>query len=161
MSASSVQRPIRNIIVSPSFLHNYTRNLWHYLRSSMGGSMRRPSSHKQQLLSVVYLPVTCEPQQASVATSKPLWFIQKSGGVMRAHLTSKRPAVADDWTVEQLDGSRIDVRLCTCPELFEVWPWRGSVDCPIDWHRTSYTQATWEAEDDAGNTLRVDVQGYE
>jgi hypothetical protein len=31
--------------------------------------------------------------------------------------------------------------------LFERYPWIGSVDCTIDWHRTRYTQLTWENDD--------------
>lgn len=42
-----------------------------------------------------------------------------------------------------------------------VYPWQGSVDCPIDWHRTRYMQTTWESEDETRDALRVDVQGNE
>jgi len=65
------------------------------------------------------------------------------------------------YMVRQLDGEYIDIRQCTCPPLFVREPWIGSVDCPVDWHRTTYLQATWEDEDDGRNAVRVDVPGYE
>lgn len=67
--------------------------------------------------------------------------------------------MTEQGTVEQLDGSYIGIRLCTCPELFERNPWIGSVDCVIDWHRTRYMQATWEADNEKRDTVRVNVHG--
>lgn len=80
---------------------------------------------------------------------------------MNAQQVTARPAVTEQGTVEQLDGSYISIRHCTCPELFERYPWIGSVDCPIDWHRTRYTQHTWESEDAEGNAVRTDRKGNE
>lgn len=80
---------------------------------------------------------------------------------MKAAGLPVRPAVTEQGEVQQLDGSYISIRECSCPELWQVYPWIGSVDCPIDWHRTRYLQTTWEDTEDEGNALRVDVQGNE
>ena len=58
--------------------------------------------------------------------------------------------------IEQWDGELIPAAACTCPELYTVYPWHGSMNCPIDRHRVAWFQSQWEFDDNA-TTIETDV----
>lgn len=93
------------------------------------------------------MSIACSPARSAINREVTLALAEDPGRRRNTNLKLVVVGRKTNYLKQQLDGTLIDIRECSCPPIFVTGEFEGSLDCPIDDHRTHWFRWHWAFDD--------------